>query len=340
MRYGKFLTKGSKIALCSPSFGSPLDPYYSRLKSAIDTFRNLGFQVIEGDYIWSLDRIRSTSKENRAKEFMDLYLDPNVDFIYSVAGGEVMMEIIPLIDFDKIKNAPPKFFAGFSDNTNISFLLATLCDTASIYYDCAGTFGMKPWHYSTKRGMDILMGNNIVQESFDKYQVIDLKWEENNPLASLNCTEDDVWHNLKNEEKLEIKGRMLGGCLDILKMYCGTRFDKVSDFAEKYKNDGILWYLEACDLSSLDVYRTLFQLREAGWFKYAKGFVFGRPNNNSNPFSYTHHDAIKEALGDLNLPIITDADFGHIPPAFVIINGAIGKFTSEKGKGTLSTSLI
>ena len=57
-----------------------------------------------------------------------------------------MCEILPYIDFEKIRNSEPKWFLGYSDNTNLIFLLATLCDTAAIYGPCAAAFGMEPSH--------------------------------------------------------------------------------------------------------------------------------------------------------------------------------------------------
>lgn len=31
-----------------------------------------------------------------------------------------------------------------------------------------------------------------------------------------------------------------------------------------------------------------------------------------------------DALGDLDIPIIADVDFGHVPPYMPIVNGALG----------------
>ena len=72
---------------------------------------------------------------------MDLYLDEEVDLIMSVAGGEIMCEILPFIDFDKIKNSKPKYFMGYSDNTNLTFTLTTICDLVSIYGACVTNYG-------------------------------------------------------------------------------------------------------------------------------------------------------------------------------------------------------
>ena len=57
----------------------------------------------------------------------------------------------------------------------------------------------------------------------------------------------------------------------------GTEFDKTVEFVEKYKEDGIIWFLEACELNVFSIRRAVWQLDHAGWFKYTKGFLIGRP---------------------------------------------------------------
>lgn len=55
-----------------------------------------------------------------------------------------MCEVLDYVDFDRIRKAEPKWYMGYSDNTNLVFLLTTLCDTAAVYGPCAGSFGMDP----------------------------------------------------------------------------------------------------------------------------------------------------------------------------------------------------
>jgi muramoyltetrapeptide carboxypeptidase len=33
------------------------------------------------------------------------------------------------------------------------------------------------------------------------------------------------------------------------------------------------------------------------------------------------------ALGDLNIPIVLDVDFGHVPPHLSLVNGALAELT-------------
>ena len=51
------------------------------------------------------------------------------------------------------------------------------------------------------------------------------------------------------------------------------------------------------------------------------------------------NDTVKEALQDLEIPIICDADIGHVKPQLAIVNGAILEITSQNGKGTVKTIL-
>ena len=52
-----------------------------------------------------------------------------------------------------------------------------------------------------------------------------------------------------------MEGRLIGGCMDVLTLFLGTEFDGVKAFAEKYQKDGILWFLEACDLNPMGIRR-------------------------------------------------------------------------------------
>lgn len=52
-----------------------------------------------------------------------------------------------------------------------------------------------------------------------------------------------------------MEGRLLGGCLDCLVNLVGTGYDKVAAFVEKYKEDGIIWFLESCDLNVFSIAR-------------------------------------------------------------------------------------
>ena len=96
----------------------------------------------------------------------------------------------------------------------------------------------------------------------------------------------------------------------------------MAEFNEKYKEDGIIWFLEACDLNVMGIRRTLWQLAHAGWFEYVKGFLIGRPFCFGEEFlGLDQYRAVTGILGVYNVPVIMDMDIGHLPPMMPLITG-------------------
>jgi muramoyltetrapeptide carboxypeptidase LdcA involved in peptidoglycan recycling len=225
------------------------------------------------------------------------------------------------MDFEKMKASKPKWYMGFSDNTNFVFLSATLMDTAAIYGPCAAAFGMEPWHQSITDAFDLLCGKIDTVSGYDLWEKESQKDEEH-PLLPYNVTEPVI---IKRFPDVDVKfsGRLLGGCMDILQMYPGTSYDKVKEFNEKYKKDGIIWFLESCDLNIMSIRRALWQMKEAGWFSNVKGFLIGRPLcYGSEMFGCDQYRAVIDILSEYNVPIIMDVDMGHLPPMMPVICGS------------------
>jgi muramoyltetrapeptide carboxypeptidase LdcA involved in peptidoglycan recycling len=255
-----------------------------------------------------------------------------------------MCEILPYVDFNAVKQAAPKWFMGYSDNTNLTFLLNTLCDTASIYSVCASKFA-EPHHQCVDDAFDILTGRKRSVSNYDKWykEVWGNKADEEDEDTGIpkekpvevyvnEKTGDTfdvfayrqyLYNGTKKADQIEMSGRLTGGCMDCLQVLVGTKFDKVSEFADRYKDDGIIWFLESCDLSVMSIRRALWQMENAGWFKHVKGFLIGRPLRFDDTFGdFDHYDAVLGILGKYNVPILMDLDIGHQFPQMPIISGA------------------
>ena len=339
MRYPEFLKSGGTIGLVAPSFGVSGFPYEDRYYYAKKKFEDLGYKVVEAKHLYGIKHGKSASARIRAREFMEMYLNDEIDFIFSVAGGELMLEMIPYVKFDKLRKAKPKYFMGFSDNTCLTFTLNTLCDVAAIYGPCFGGFGMEPWDRSLNEALELITGK---RRKFDSYEFYCGPSEEEllpeHVLDGYNLTEKVEYRTLDNKPA-EMKGRLVGGCLDLLLNFCGTQFDKVKDFTDRYADDGIIWFMESCDLSVLDRYRGLWQLKNAGWFNNCKGIIFGRPERPDSMFSITEKEMLKNTLGDLKIPVIWGADFGHVQPSWSVLSGCVATVKAADGKGSIEFSL-
>lgn len=242
-----------------------------------------------------------------------------------------MCEILDDIDFDAIKEAKPQWFMGYSDNTNLTFLLPTICDIAAIYGPNAPAFGMEPWHPAIEDAYEVLIGQKTVVSGYSLWEKTSLKTPET-PLEPYHVTEP-VLLRTNSDTSIRMEGRLLGGCLDCLGNLVGTGYDHVKEFNERYKQDGVIWFLESCELNLMSIRRTLWQLAHAGWFEQAKGFLIGRPGvYGAEEFGINHYDAYFEALKEFNVPIVMDTDIGHLPPMMPLVCGAMAKVSVEDNK--------
>lgn len=268
----------------------------------------------------------SASGKIRAQEFDSLITEKNVKIIMCASGGDFLVEMLPFVNWQHIKENP-KWIMGYSDPTYLLYIITTKLDIATIYGCNAGSFDQTNLHECLKNNLKILSGNIVRQDSFSYYQK---DWLENSD--GYHLTEKVYWETINKE--VDITGRIIGGCLDCLKDLIGTSYDYTKEFIEKYKKDGIIWYFDIFEPSAEVVYRTLFQMREAGWFKYIKGIIVGRvafPKHFNENFTY--QEALKRMFPEL--PIIFNADIGHIPPKMTIINGSIAHITCKNGKGAI-----
>ncbi len=327
MKYPKFLNNNTNLIFIAPSFGCVIEPYKSRLIKAYDVFKEAGLNPTYGPNVFNDGGVRSNTKEICVKEFMDGYVSNN-QLLLSVGGGNLMYELLDLIDFEKIKLLEPKWFMGYSDNTNLTFTLTTLCDIATIYGGCAPEFGTTKLYASQLDAISLIKGEKLKFIGYPKYELESIK-DENNPLAAYNLTEDKILTCYP--DKIEMEGRLIGGCTDSLLSLIGTPYDKVHEFSQKYENDGLIWFLESCDLTAWQLRLAILQMKRHGWFKNTKGFIFGRSLLiNDKFFDIDMHNAIYDVLKDLNVPIILDADFGHIKPQLPIICGSYAKVKANK----------
>ena len=338
MRYPEFLKQGDTIGLVAPSFGVCGYPYQDRYESARRAFLEKGYKLKECASVHNLEHARSNSAKVRAREFMDMYLDEEVDFIMSVAGGELMLEILPYIDFEKLRKSKPKYFMGLSDNTCLTFTLPLLTDTAAIYGPNFGSFGMEKWDRSTKESYEIMTGKRHKQKSFPKYESDNSAEVELNPLCGYKLTEKVVYESLDGQD-CQMQGRLIGGCLDIIVSMIGTPYCDWKPFMEKYRSDGIIWFLEACDLNVLDISRALWSMRNAGLFEGCTGIFMGRAKNPEPLFDVDVREAIEANVGDLNIPVIFDGDIGHVAPIWTLISGSMATIRKEGKKGSIELEL-
>ncbi|VGO19816.1 S66 peptidase family protein [Pontiella sulfatireligans] len=184
-------------------------------------------------------------------------------------------------------------------------------------------------------------GEMFTQQSNEKYQTEFISFSDNLE-TTYNLTDPTKWKLLDGSPAARFSGRLIGGCIDVIGNLAGTPYGDMAHFSDTFRQDGIIVYLENCELSPCALTRALRQLRMAGWFNDATGIVFGRNSgpDASDASGLSYLEAIEHCTKGLNIPIVYDADIGHKPPNMTLINGALAELMVDNGKATLTQSLV
>ncbi|MBQ1193144.1 MAG: LD-carboxypeptidase [Lachnospiraceae bacterium] len=337
MIFPEYIKPGDTIGVTAPSGGVGKEVDFIRFNSAKSKLEKKGYKVIFTDNVFKDEgNGRSSGKEERARQFMELIKNPEVKYICSAKGGDFLMEILPYLDFDVIRSNP-KWIQGYSDNTTLTFNICTSCDIATVYCNNFGDYGMEEWHSSIEENLSILEGNKNSQHSFDLYE--NGFFDKVTGLEGYSLTEPvnmKLYNGNISENKAEFSGRLIGGCLDVIMDVLGTRYENVAGFVDKYKNEGIIWYLESFYNNSEGVMRNMWKLNELGWFKNTKGIIFGREMMYQKFSENEFDEACMSMLEQLKIPVIFGADIGHKSPQLCMINGAYYTIKYCDGKLDLS----
>lgn len=292
-----------------------------RYEKSVAHFKENGLEIIETKNVRT-NGVVSSSSEVRAKELNELVENKDVKMISIASGGDFLYDMLPLVNFEAIQNNP-KWYAGSSDPTSLLFTITTKYDIATIYTPCnMSGFDDEVLHTSLTDYFKIIKGDLITQKKYDKCEY---------PSFSNEFSKDDIWINVNGD--VDAKGMLIGGCMECLKDVIGTKFDNVSNFIQKYKSNGFIWYFDVFSMTAEGVYNTLHQFNNAGWFENTKAICIGRVAFEKSFVDMSYEELIKKALP--NIPVVFNMDLGHVKPAFTLINGFMAHIVSNEKENYL-----
>lgn len=326
------LREGATIGVTAPSSG--VEPELHELvKAAGHRLEAKGYQIQYGQTVWTQTKAKSASALKRATEFNGMMATEAIQLIFPPWGGELLVEMLEHIDFGNLQE---KWILGYSD-TSLLLLAITLKSGIATAHgtnlvdvrgvDSDQTTAMWEKVLSTKQG------ESVIQYSSEKYQK---EWQHDHPTSQIfHLTEPTKWKSVSGSDE-RIEGRLLGGCIDVIRHIIGTEYGDIQYFSKQFTDgEPILWYFENCELTTTDLRRTLVQMRLAGWFENCSGIMFGRSPANDPVGDYQVEDVYQDLSEELQIPIIYDIDCGHVPPQITFINGAYAKVEVSDGKGTV-----
>ncbi|MFO1338886.1 MAG: S66 peptidase family protein [Burkholderiaceae bacterium] len=343
LRFPRPLTSGATIGVTAASSGVA-GAALARLDTVLAALRGRGFRIVEGAHLRRQHQDASAPAPERAAELMRFLVDPAIDAVLPPWGGERAIELLPLLDFDALRARPAKWLSGFSDLSTLQLPLALCAGWASAHGTNLMDMVPRQTDPLVTGALDRLSHEGpapLVQHASTRYQARGTPLADD-PATPLNLTEPTRWRRLdgRDDEALVLQGRLIGGCLDTVSRLAGTRYGDLPRFVRDSGPDGVLLYLENCELSPCEELRALVSLRLHGWFDGLAGLLLGRSAAPpaDGPGRLDHEQAVRDALGGLACPVLLDLDIGHRQPQFTLVNGALAVCRYEAGGGSLAQS--
>lgn len=113
MRYPEFLKENGTIGFVAPSFGCSTEPYRTAFNHALDKWKKEGYGIDIGPNCYENSGVGiSNTPEKCAEELTEWYCRKENDILISCGGGELMCEVLPFVDFERIRKGRSQVVSG------------------------------------------------------------------------------------------------------------------------------------------------------------------------------------------------------------------------------------
>ncbi|MEK6747808.1 MAG: S66 peptidase family protein [Pseudomonadota bacterium] len=307
------LRRGDTVGVVSPSWGgAALFPH--RVEAAIRQLGDLGLHVKMAAHALTNQGYVAASARQRAADINAMFGDSEVRAIICTIGGDHCNQVLPHIDFKTVRRNP-KVWMGFSDVTVLNIALWQECRLVTFNGPMLLTdFAEHPrmLDYTQDYFMRTLMSNKPVGRVSPSPEWTEefLDWGKRQDLARPRLKNaGGTWTWLKPGRA---RGQLVGGCLESMLHLRGTRF--WPDW-----QDCILFIETSEEKPSparVDSWLTDFDLM--GVLEQLRGIVVGRSMRYSNEEKRQLRAILVERTKKYSYPIVTDLDFGHTAPQFIL----------------------
>jgi muramoyltetrapeptide carboxypeptidase len=307
MKPTQYLKLNDEIRIIAPS-SSRRNNQKQRYIRAQERLESLGYKVTFGENLGNTLHLGTARAEERAKDFNAAYADKNVKAIMTLHGGWAANEILPLIDWELVKDNPKRLI-GFSDITVL--LNAIYAKTGNVNYlgpNFASLGYDRSWQYTLNSLSEALSGNYHDMKHSRLWGV----WNER------KGHQTKPWKVLQPGKAEAI---LLGGNAGTFYLLQGTEYQPSfkEDFVLAFEDDDEAGKYTAREFSRR--LESLLQLPNVR--KSLKGLIVGR----FQPTSKVTQGELESILLNKKLdgiPIVTGVDFGHTLPMLTLpIGGKI-----------------
>ena len=273
----KPLNQKSTIGIVSPSYW--LDQ--KLLKKTAKLFQDIGFKLEFGRSNHLKWGPFAGKPQERADDLHRMFSDPNVDAIMCARGGYGANRVLPLLDFDLIKENP-KIFIGYSDITAYLTSITQQTDLVTFHGPMLTTYKKSWTDYNYNLMKKVLGGERKVQ------------------IKAPGSLKTRILKSGK------ATGLLWGGNITLLVNRLGTN--------HPLNTKGAILFLEDIDEYLYSYERMLIQMKAAGMFEKINGLIIGELEDMKDQeieFGRNTDQIILDICGDLDIPIISNFPCGH-----------------------------
>jgi muramoyltetrapeptide carboxypeptidase len=289
------LKPGDLVVIASLS--GPLPAVYEpNLEQAEAVLERMGFRVRRAPLLeagrhrwWS-----AGTPAEIATEFNALLRDPEVRAIIAHDGGQTALGYLDLIDVEAIV-ADPKPIVGYSDISLLHLVLYARTGLVGFHADLATPGLGGAWQAAPPAR----------REELEKLYSVLLTGTE--PIGPLPATPSwECWRPGRAE------GRLIGGVINRIALNQATCYALPLEWFD----GAVLFWEEMGGLASY-VWSYLHVLRHGGILDRIAGMVVGVPfaiDGLETGASPTLREIVLDALGDRDIPVLGNVEFGHAGP--------------------------
>jgi muramoyltetrapeptide carboxypeptidase len=273
----KKLRQGARIGIVNPAYWLEEE----RMLCALDVFKGLGYDVVSGESTrLKRDQCAGTPEE-RAADIMSMFEDPSIEAIICARGGYGGNRVLPLLDYDIIRNNP-KIFVGYSDITGFLTSISQRSGMVTFHGPMLSTYGSRTIQYNLDTFHQVLSGEDNVKIT--------------SPAAcKARCLKAGT-----------STGPLWGGNLTLVVERLGTK--------DQIDTRGAILLLEDIDEKLYAFDRLMLHLKNSGSLDGIRGLVIGEMlgmGDSKVPFGKDTDEIVMDVCGDLDIPIISNFPCGH-----------------------------
>jgi muramoyltetrapeptide carboxypeptidase len=290
---------------------APASPLYNRgdLARAAAVLERLGFRVKPGRHVHDRHGYLAGADQARAEDFMQTWLDPEVDGVLCLRGGYGCMRMVDRLDYAAL-GARPKAFVGYSDVTTLHLALGHRANLVTFYGPMVVTLA--------RPGVSAYTCDGLLRALTGQ-----------GPLGAIPPDPDDPWVETVTGGVAE--GELAGGCLTLLAHALGTPDDV--DWRGK------IVFIEDVDEEPYAIDRCLTQLLRAGRLDGVAGIVVAEPADcrpreyrPAFPSTLSLEDVIDERIRPLGVPAIYGLPLGHGRHLATVPLGVRARLDADAGR--------